>query len=371
MSLRVSLLSLITGASESPEQIRDKLEKMLRDISGTDIVLENFVSSKELFISFARQLADSQVIFVTVEPEQYDYAKTVFMKALSMQGVESAESKQAYLNAGNHFFKEADRRFLFPVGAQVYASKDGLNSAFTVSRGEQTIIFAALDRERINSVMKNGFFDFVKNLLLPESKKKNLIPAQLGKNAAVVAATLCRQGVSVAVAECGQAALVRKCLSKSENASAAFSFCVPDSVEGAGENINGFVAVAAKKAREKCGATIGAAISNIYSGNYDKEDVFCVIAVTDGDNAHVVRVYAENGESARQTAYAAINRLLRLILDYAKDPASFVNPDRLPVQETAPEEGVRVTRSVAPVVISAILLGIAVIASGVAVLLLN
>ncbi len=371
MSLPVSLLSLMTGASESPGKIRDKLQKMLRDISGTDIAFENFVSGKELLISFARQLADSQVLVVAVEPEQYDYTKSVFMKALSMEGAESSESKQAYLDAGNHFFAEADRRFLFPVGAKVYVSKDGLNCAFTVSRGSQTIVFAALDEERINSVMQNGLFEIIKNLFLPESKKKNLIPAQLRKNAEIVATAVCRQGITVAVADCGQAVLLKKCLSKSEAAEKAFSFGVPESVDGAGDNINEFVAFAAKNARKKCGATIGAAISNIYSREYEKDGVFCVIAVADGDKAHVMRVYAENGETARQTACAALNSLLKLILDYAKDPAGFVNPDRPDVKETTSENGVKVTRSPLPVVITAILLGVAVIASAVAVFLLS
>lgn len=83
----------------------------------------------------------------------------------------------------------------------------------------------------------------------------------------------------------------------------------------------------AGRARLNSGASVGAAISNVFRSDEEDSKYFMFICIADENKARVFKVYSRKGESTQQFIYACVHRLYSSLADYAKNGFVLHNVD--------------------------------------------
>ena len=129
------------------------------------------------------------------------------------------------------------------------------------------------------------------------------------------------RGLSVAVASSKNSPFVFSVLpydDESDFGDAIFARSV-DIERQEDESHGEYIAAMAGCARAKSGASIGAAISNVFRNDDEDSKHFMLICIADENKARVFKVFSRKGETTQEFIYACVRRLYSALADYARN----------------------------------------------------
>jgi len=283
---------------------------------------EQFTDSRELFSALAGAFGDSETVVLAAAERHYIEIKKLLFDAL--------RTKTASSDRIAEVLEKADEdQCLMPADAQILVTDDGKYSGFIEKSGSQTLVFLPLSDGRCAKVaeeLKLVFLPVEKaaesaNTTEPDANGAGEPSAEEKCDPEEVVALLKERGLSVAVASSKNSPFVFSVLpydDESDFGDAIFARSV-DIERQEDESHGEYIAAMAGRARAKSGASIGAAISNVFRNDDENSKHFMLICIADENKARVFKVFSRKGETTQEFIYACVRRLYSALADYARN----------------------------------------------------
>lgn len=283
---------------------------------------EQFTDSRELFSALAGAFGDSETVVLAASERHYIEIKKLLFDAL--------RTKTASSDRIAEVLEKADEdQCLMPADAQILVTDDGKYSGFIEKSGSQTLVFLPLSDGRCAKVaeeLKLVFLPVEKvaesaNTTEPDANGAGEPSAEEKCDPEEVVALLKERGLSVAVASSKNSPFVFSVLpydDESDFGDAIFAQSV-DIERQEDESHGEYIAAMAGRARAKSGASIGAAISNVFRNDDENSKHFMLICIADENKARVFKVFSRKGETTQEFIYACVRRLYSALADYARN----------------------------------------------------
>lgn len=372
MKNKISLLAFVN--QPLPRRAIAEYESVFAAAYG-ECRFEQFTDSRELFSALAGAFGDSETVVLAASERHYIEIKKLLFDAL--------RTKTASSDRIAEVLEKADEdQCLMPADAQILVTDDGKYSGFIEKSGSQTLVFLPLSDGRCAKVaeeLKLVFLPVEKaaesaNTTEPDANGAGEPSAEEKCDPEEVVALLKERGLSVAVASSKNSPFVFSVLpydDESDFGDAIFARSV-DIERQEDESHGEYIAAMAGRARAKSGASIGAAISNVFRNDDEDSKHFMLICIADENKARVFKVFSRKGETTQEFIYACVHRLYSALADYARngfvmhdvsDDASIIITDgeHHSHHKSAPvRSGKKTALIVASVILIAVLIGTAV-----------
>lgn len=372
MKNKISLLAFVN--QPLPRRAIAEYESVFAAAYG-ECRFEQFTDSRELFSALAEAFGDSETVVLAAAERHYIEIKKLLFDAL--------RTKTASSDRIAEVLEKADEdQCLMPADAQILVTDDGKYSGFIEKSGSQTLVFLPLSDGRCAKVaeeLKLVFLPVEKaaesaNTTEPDANGVGEPSAEEKCDPEEVVALLKERGLSVAVASSKNSPFVFSVLpydDESDFGDAIFAQSV-DIERQEDESHGEYIAAMAGRARAKSGASVGAAISNVFRNDDENSKHFMLICIADENKARVFKVFSRKGETTQEFIYACVHRLYSALADYARngfvmhdvsDDASIIITDgeHPSHHKSAPvRSGKKTAFIVASVILIAVLIGTAV-----------
>lgn len=372
MKNKISLLAFVN--QPLPRRAIAEYESVFAAAYG-ECRFEQFTDSRELFSALAGAFGDSETVVLAAAERHYIEIKKLLFDAL--------RTKTASSDRIAEVLEKADEdQCLMPADAQILVTDDGKYSGFIEKSGSQTLVFLPLSDGRCAKVaeeLKLVFLPVEKaaesaNTTEPDANGAGEPSAEEKCDPEEVVALLKERGLSVAVASSKNSPFVFSVLpydDESDFGDAIFAQSV-DIERQEDESHGEYIAAMAGRARAKSGASIGAAISNVFRNDDENSKHFMLICIADENKARVFKVFSRKDETTQEFIYACVHRLYSALADNARngfvmhdvsDDASIIITDgeHHSHHKSAPvRSGKKTALIVASVILIAVLIGTAV-----------
>lgn len=373
MKNKISLLAFVN--QPLPRRAIAEYESVFAAAYG-ECRFEQFTDSRELFSALAGAFGDSETVVLAAAERHYIEIKKLLFDAL--------RTKTASSDRIAEVLEKADEdQCLMPADAQILVTDDGKYSGFIEKSGSQTLVFLPLSDGRCAKVAEE-----LKPVFVPADKAaESANTPEPNANSAddepsieekcdpeEVVELLRERGLSAAVASSKNSPFVFSVLpydDESDFGDVIFAQSV-DIERQEDESHGEYIAAMAGRARAKSGASIGAAISNVFRNDAEDSKHFMLICIADENKARVFKVFSRKGETTQEFIYACVHRLYSALADYARngfvmhdvsDDASIIITDgeHHSHHKSAPvRSGKKTALIVASVILLAVLIGTAV-----------
>lgn len=319
MKNKISLLAFVN--QPLPRRAIAEYESVFAAAYG-ECRFEQFTDSRELFSALAGAFGDSETVVLAASERHYIEIKKLLFDAL--------RTKTASSDRIAEVLEKADEdQCLMPADAQILVTDDGKYSGFIEKSGSQTLVFLPLSDGRCAKVaeeLKLVFLPVEKaaesaNTTEPDANGAGEPSAEEKCDPEEVVALLKERGLSVAVASSKNSPFVFSVLpydDESDFGDAIFARSV-DIKRQEDESHGEYIAAMAGRARAKSGASIGAAISNVFRNDDEDSKHFMLICIADENKARVFKVFSRKGETTQEFIYACVRRLYSALADYARN----------------------------------------------------
>lgn len=319
MKNKISLLAFVN--QPLPRRAIAEYESVFAAAYG-ECRFEQFTDSRELFSALAGAFGDSETVVLAASERHYIEIKKLLFDAL--------RTKTASSDRIAEVLEKADEdQCLMPADAQILVTDDGKYSGFIEKSGSQTLVFLPLSDGRCAKVaeeLKLVFLPVEKaaesaNTTEPDANGAGEPSAEEKCDPEEVVALLKERGLSVAVASSKNSPFVFSVLpydDESDFGDAIFAQSV-DVERQEDESHGEYIAAMAGRARAKSGASVGAAISNVFRNDDEDSKHFMLICIADENKARVFKVFSRKGETTQEFIYACVHRLYSALADYARN----------------------------------------------------
>ncbi len=319
MKNKISLLAFVN--QPLPRRAIAEYESVFAAAYG-ECRFEQFTDSRELFSALAGAFGDSETVVLAASERHYIEIKKLLFDAL--------RTKTASSDRIAEVLEKADEdQCLMPADAQILVTDDGKYSGFIEKSGNQTLVFLPLSDGRCAKVaeeLKLVFLPVEKaaksaNTTEPDANGAGEPSAEEKCDPEEVVALLKERGLSVAVASSKNSPFVFSVLpydDESDFGDAIFAQSV-DIERQEDESHGEYIAAMAGRARAKSGASVGAAISNVFRNDDENSKHFMLICIADENKARVFKVFSRKGETTQEFIYACVHRLYSALADYARN----------------------------------------------------
>lgn len=319
MKNKISLLAFVN--QPLPRRAIAEYESVFAAAYG-ECRFEQFTDSRELFSALAGAFGDTETVVLAAAERHYIEIKKLLFDAL--------RTKTAFSDKIAEALEKADEdQCLMPADAQILVTDDGKYSGFIEKSGKQTLIFLPLSDVRCAKVaeeLKSVFLPVEKkeesaNTTEPDANSAGELSAEEKCDPEEVVELLKERGLSVAVASSKNSPFVFSVLpydDESDFGDAIFARSV-DIERQEDESHGEYIAAMAGCARAKSGASVGAAISNVFRNDDEDSKHFMLICIADENKARVFKVFSRKGETTQEFIYACVRRLYSALADYARN----------------------------------------------------
>lgn len=320
MKNKISLLAFVN--QPLPRRAIAEYESVFAAAYG-ECRFEQFTDSRELFSALAGAFGDSETVVLAAAERHYIEIKKLLFDAL--------RTKTASSDRIAEVLEKADEdQCLMPADAQILVTDDGKYSGFIEKSGSQTLVFLPLSDGRCAKVaeeLKPVFVPADKaaesaNTPEPNANSADDEPSAEEKcDPEEVVELLRERGLSAAVASSKNSPFVFSVLpydDESDFGDVIFAQSV-DIERQEDESHGEYIAAMAGRARAKSGASIGAAISNVFRNDAEDSKHFMLICIADENKARVFKVFSRKGETTQEFIYACVHRLYSALADYARN----------------------------------------------------
>ena len=372
MKNKISLLAFVN--QPLPRRAIAEYESVFAAAYG-ECRFEQFTDSRELFSALAGAFGDSETVVLAAAERHYIEIKKLLFDALRTKTVFSDKIAEA--------LEKADEdQCLMPADAQILVTDDGKYSGFIEKSGKQMLAFLPLSDGRCARVaeeLKSVFLPVEKkeesaNTPEPDANSAGELSAEEKCDPEEVVELLKERGLSAAVASSKNSPFVFSVLPYDDGSDFGdVIFAQSVDVERQEDESHGeYIAAMAGRARAKSGASVGAAISNVFRNDDEDSKHFMLICIADENKARVFKVFSRKGETTQEFIYACVHRLYSALADYARngfvmhdvsDDASIIITDgeHPSHHKSAPvRSGKKTALIVASVILIAVLIGTAV-----------
>lgn len=319
MKNKISLLAFVN--QPLPRRAIAEYESVFAAAYG-ECRFEQFTDSRELFSALAGAFGDSETVVLAAAERHYIEIKKLLFDALRTKTASSDRIAEVLETAD-------EDQCLMPADAQILVTDDGKYSGFIEKSGSQTLVFLPLSDGRCAKVaeeLKLVFLPVEKaaesaNTTEPDANGAGEPSAEEKCDPEEVVALLKERGLSVAVASSKNSPFVFSVLpydDESDFGDAIFARSV-DIERQEDESHGEYIAAMAGRARAKSGASIGAAISNVFRNDDEDSKHFMLICIADENKARVFKVFSRKGETTQEFIYACVHRLYSALADYARN----------------------------------------------------
>lgn len=320
MKNKISLLAFVN--QPLPRRAIAEYESVFAAAYG-ECRFEQFTDSRELFSALAGAFGDSETVVLAAAERHYIEIKKLLFDAL--------RTKTASSDRIAEVLEKADEdQCLMPADAQILVTDDGKYSGFIEKSGSQTLVFLPLSDGRCAKVAEE-----LKPVFVPADKAaESANTPEPNANSAddepraeekcdpeEVVELLRERGLSAAVASSKNSPFVFSVLpydDESDFGDVIFAQSV-DIERQEDESHGEYIAAMAGRARAKSGASIGAAISNVFRNDDENSKHFMLICIADENRARVFKVFSRKGETTQEFIYACVHRLYSALADYARN----------------------------------------------------
>lgn len=372
MKNKISLLAFVN--QPLPRRAIAEYESVFAAAYG-ECRFEQFTDSRELFSALAGAFGDSETVVLAAAERHYIEIKKLLFDAL--------RTKTAFSDKIAEALEKADEdQCLMPADAQILVTDDGKYSGFIEKSGKQMLAFLPLSDGRCARVAEE-----LKSVFLPVEKKEESantpepdangageLSAEEKCDPEEVVELLKERGLSAAVASSKNSPFVFSVLPYDDGSDFGdVIFAQSVDIERQEDESHGeYIAAMAGRARAKSGASVGAAISNVFRNDDEDSKHFMLICIADENKARVFKVFSRKGETTQEFIYACVHRLYSALADYARngfvmhdvsDDASIIITDgeHPSHHKSAPvRSGKKTALIVASVILIAVLIGTAV-----------
>lgn len=319
MKNKISLLAFVN--QPLPRRAIAEYESVFAAAYG-ECRFEQFTDSRELFSALAGAFGDSETVVLAAAERHYIEIKKLLFDAL--------RTKTAFSDKIAEALEKADEdQCLMPADAQILVTDDGKYSGFIEKSGKQMLVFLPLSDGRCARVaeeLKSVFLPVEKkeesaNTPEPDANSAGELSAEEKCDPEEVVELLKERGLSAAVASSKNSPFVFSVLpydDGSDFGDAIFARSV-DIERQEDESHGEYIAAMAGRARAKSGASIGAAISNVFRNDDENSKHFMLICIADENKARVFKVFSRKGETTQEFIYACVRRLYSALADYARN----------------------------------------------------
>lgn len=372
MKNKISLLAFVN--QPLPRRAIAEYESVFAAAYG-ECRFEQFTDSRELFSALAGAFGDSETVVLAAAERHYIEIKKLLFDAL--------RTKTAFSDKIAEALEKADEdQCLMPADAQILVTDDGKYSGFIEKSGKQMLVFLPLSDGRCAKIaeeLKSVFLPVEKkeestNTPEPDANSAGELSAEEKCNPEEVVELLKERGLSAAVASSKNSPFVFSVLPYDDGSDFGdVIFAQSVDVERQEDESHGeYIAAMAGRARAKSGASVGAAISNVFRNDDEDSKHFMLICIADENKARVFKVFSRKGETTQEFIYACVHRLYSALADYARngfvmhdvsDDASIIITDgeHPSHHKSAPvRSGKKTALIVASVILIAVLIGTAV-----------
>ena len=372
MKNKISLLAFVN--QPLPRRAIAEYESVFAAAYG-ECRFEQFTYSRELFSALAGAFGDSETVVLAAAERHYIEIKKLLFDAL--------RTKTAFSDKIAEALEKADEdQCLMPADAQILVTDDGKYSGFIEKSGKQMLVFLPLSDGRCARVaeeLKSVFLPVEKkeesaNTPEPDANSAGELSAEEKCDPEEVVELLKERGLSAAVASSKNSPFVFSVLPYDDGSDFGdVIFAQSVDVERQEDESHGeYIAAMAGRARAKSGASVGAAISNVFRNDDEDSKHFMLICIADENKARVFKVFSRKGETTQEFIYACVHRLYSALADYARngfvmhdvsDDASIIITDgeHPSHHKSAPvHSGKKTALIVASVILIAVLIGTAV-----------
>lgn len=372
MKNKISLLAFVN--QPLPRRAIAEYESVFAAAYG-ECRFEQFTDSRELFSALAGAFGDSETVVLAAAERHYIEIKKLLFDALRTKTASSDKIAEA--------LEKADEdQCLMPADAQILVTDDGKYSGFIEKSGKQMLVFLPLSDGRCARVaeeLKSVFLPVEKkeesaNTPEPDANSAGELSAEEKCDPEEVVELLKERGLSAAVASSKNSPFVFSVLPYDDGSDfGEVIFAQSVDVERQEDESHGeYIAAMAGRARAKSGASVGAAISNVFRNDDEDSKHFMLICIADENKARVFKVFSRKGETTQEFIYACVHRLYSALADYARngfvmhdvsDDASIIITDgeHPSHHKSAPvHSGKKTALIVASVILIAVLIGTAV-----------
>ena len=319
MKNKISLLAFVN--QPLPRRAIAEYESVFAAVYG-ECRFEQFTDSRELFSALAGAFGDSETVVLAAAERHYIEIKKLLFDALRTKTASSDRIAEVLETAD-------EDQCLMPADAQILVTDDGKYSGFIEKSGSQTLVFLPLSDGRCAKVaeeLKLVFLPVEKaaesaNTTEPDANGAGEPSAEEKCDPEEVVALLKERGLSVAVASSKNSPFVFSVLpydDESDFGDAIFARSV-DIERQEDESHGEYIAAMAGRARAKSGASVGAAISNVFRNDDEDSKHFMLICIADENKARVFKVFSRKGETTQEFIYACVHRLYSALADYARN----------------------------------------------------
>lgn len=319
MKNKISLLAFVN--QPLPRRAIAEYESVFAAAYG-ECRFEQFTDSRELFSALAGAFGYSETVVLAAAERHYIEIKKLLFDAL--------RTKTAFSDKIAEALEKADEdQCLMPADAQILVTDDGKYSGFIEKSGKQMLVFLPLSDGRCARVAEE-----LKSVFLPvEKKEESANTPELDANSAgelsaeekcdpeEVVELLKERGLSAAVASSKNSPFVFSVLPYDDGSDFGdVIFAQSVDVERQEDESHGeYIAAMAGRARAKSGASVGAAISNVFRNDDEDSKHFMLICIADESKARVFKVFSRKGETTQEFIYACVHRLYSALADYARN----------------------------------------------------
>lgn len=320
MKNKISLLAFVN--QPLPRRAIAEYESVFAAAYG-ECRFEQFTDSRELFSALAGAFGDSETVVLAAAERHYIEIKKLLFDAL--------RTKTASSDRIAEVLEKADEdQCLMPADAQILVTDDGKYSGFIEKSGSQTLVFLPLSDGRCAKVAEELKLVFVPadkavesaNTPEPNANSADDEPSTGEKcDPEEVVELLRERGLSAAVASSKNSPFVFSVLpydDESDFGDVIFAQSV-DIERQEDESHGEYIAAMAGRARAKSGASVGAAISNVFRNDDEDSKHFMLICIADENKARVFKVFSRKGETTQEFIYACVHRLYSALADYARN----------------------------------------------------
>lgn len=319
MKNKISLLAFVN--QPLPRRAIAEYESVFAAAYG-ECRFEQFTDSRELFSALAGAFGDSETVVLAAAERHYIEIKKLLFDAL--------RTKTAFSDKIAEALEKADEdQCLMPADAQILVTDDGKYSGFIEKSGKQTLAFLPLSDGRCARVaeeLKSVFLPVEKkeestNTPEPDANSAGELSAEEKCDPEEVVELLKERGLSAAVASSKNSPFVFSVLPYDDGSDFGdVIFAQSVDVERQEDESHGeYIAAMAGRARAKSGASVGAAISNVFRNDDEDSKHFMLICIADENKARVFKVFSRKGETTQEFIYACVHRLYSALADYARD----------------------------------------------------
>lgn len=319
MKNKISLLAFVN--QPLPRRAIAEYESVFAAAYG-ECRFEQFTDSRELFSALAGAFGDSETVVLAAAERHYIEIKKLLFDAL--------RTKTAFSDKIAEALEKADEdQCLMPADAQILVTDDGKYSGFIEKSGKQMLVFLPLSDGRCARVaeeLKSVFLPVEKkeesaNTPEPDANSAGELSAEEKCDPEEVVELLKERGLSAAVASSKNSPFVFSVLPYDDGSDfGEVIFAQSVDVERQEDESHGeYIAAMAGRARAKSGASVGAAISNVFRNDDEDSKHFMLICIADENKARVFKVFSRKGETTQEFIYACVHRLYSALADYARN----------------------------------------------------